>query len=331
MAQNLSKPGGSKLWNANQRADTADMNGIGTLAEQSLWDGFAARVFGDAPDGFVGDDCLPGKGVGDLEYYVGTGMGLISLVGGSFECDYTPIYVNSLQSGSCDAHDATNPRIDILSLAPLEVDDEASTEKILSGGVLVAQSKYTRRRRSFVLTYTAGTPAAMPAQPATPADNLLVATINVPAAAGAITVNDARTRIGVSTSAMEPMPVIPQVLGLSAESGNARTASVTIKDLDGNTVARTQRVIIEVLDDNGDIDSTVGTATIGAGTALSTTAKARVVAETGTDGTMTISVRDVLGTLSGNLWLKIQPVSEPELTSGPVQPGVATVTQVAFT
>lgn len=69
-------------------------------------------------------------------------------------------------TGTVTAANATNPRIDILYL---KINDNAQDGSGLANGVV---------------GYLAGTPAATPAAPATPARSLLLATISVPAVGG---------------------------------------------------------------------------------------------------------------------------------------------------
>lgn len=344
MAQNLAKPGGARKWNTNEAVASADMIKAGTIAEQSFWDGFVARLFGGAPGGFLGADCLGAKGAGDLDYTVEAGMGIIPLTGGDFDPDYTPLYVDVQQTGTADAHDGANPRIDILSLAPLDVDDVSSSVKIKSGGAINPQTLTTRRRRSFALVYTAGTPAGSPSAPATPAGHLPVAELAVPAAAGPLVATDTRVLIGtvadgIAAGAVTPAKLSEQttwlkLTSLGAEAGNIRSAAFQLTDQNGDAVARVQQVVVAVYTDAGDVNTAVATAdgfTSNPGTQLSNggaTAAGRIIAATDGTGNFIIDVEDQTAALVGALWLHVQPVSD---NGSVMEAGEATVLSVSFT
>lgn len=347
MAEPIERPGGIALFNTNQRADSDDVNRIGTMAEQSLYDGILARVMAGA-DGFFGADCLPSKGAGDLDYLVEPGVGLFkdTAEADAFEPIYKPIFIAAQQSGTLSAHDPTNPRIDILTLAPATVDDENDTRKILTAGVLTPTSVDTRRRRAFTLGVVAGTPAGSPSVPATPAGTIKIAEITVPATSGPITVTDVRPKVGtvedgvadaaittpkIADQAVTPakLSVVPVVWEGSAnpESGNAIVYDLQASDVDGGDISRTQLFLATVYDYNGVADAAAFTVDISSGgSALSNAPNARVLFSPGGDGGCSIVVTDVSGTYSGAVMLKIEPIHD----ENNVQPGYTFLTSLVF-
>lgn len=332
MAQNLLEPGGSALWVDDQQADTPEMNAGGTMAEQTLWDGFVARLT-QGESGFFADDCTPAKGAGDLDYTVLAGMGIVDVValGGTADArepTYTPIYVPTLQSASVAAHDPADPRKDILTLKPSNVDDESSTLQIFDGvGGFTPTSLPTRRRRFFTLNAITGTPAPGPVAPATPAGELRIALIDVPATSGPITVTDERAIIGIRGDTTKPRRVRAVVTAISVEASDIITASIQLQDTEGNIILENRRFIATVFGDTGIVDSAVLRINgVGAGLAQSSTSAARVVFDTSTGGLAALAVEDVTAALAGNAWLRFEMVEGYSSAGTPViEPANSTI------
>lgn len=347
MAQDLTRPGGSALFNSDQRVDTDDINAIGTMAEASLWDGLVAR-FTDGINGFFGDDCIPVKEAGDLDYSVATGMGIVDVpsLGGVAPVrspKYTPIYVDTIQNGSANTHDPTNARKDILTLKPSSVDDTDDTLQIFDGvsGFTPTLLK-TRRRRNFTLNYIAGTPSGSPAAPATPAGELRIALIDVPAISGPIVVSDERVEIGIVTDAIANDSVTAaklekpttwfRVTAITAEASNKRDIEFSHEDLAGLVQSHVQRFIVEVYTEPGIVNSSLWTADAdSAGSTQISNAGAaagRVIGETDGSGVFAVTIEDQSAIAVASAWVHIQPVS----TNGtPVRPGEASIIEVTFT
>lgn len=341
----LSDPGGVSLFTTNQLISKEKAQDIGELAEKSLWDGFVNATFDG--EGFIAEGCFPSKGAGDLDWLVELGAGVVDdPAADNFSTDFQPFFVPAQQSGTLSAHDGVFARIDIITLSALFVDEESSSEKVLSGGSLIPATLDTKRRRSFTLTVTEGTPSGSPAQPSTPSGHILCAVIDVPAISGAITVTDARARAGTKSGALSYRPWRAVPTTLAAKSGNARVITMQAQDMEGNDIgfpagseaSSLQRMhfVIELTDINGkpaNVSSgyQVGAAAVG-WTQLSNSANDRIVGKiTSSSGEFEVVIDDTLvDALQADM--KVTPItyySDDTTARGPV--GYPTLTFVDFT
>lgn len=175
------------------------------LAMMGYYDGQnftpVSGVFGEPGRG--PDHLKVTKGTGDLEYGVAIGCGLAfdsTQADDDFnELDYQMVLLDTpILNNSVGAHDATNPRIDVISIAPATVEDvpESRVTRNVSPPGLTTTPTPTvnvRSRPGGTVTVTAGTPAVSPVAPATPNGHIKLAEVLVPAVSGAITVTDARS------------------------------------------------------------------------------------------------------------------------------------------
>ncbi|GEM_PF-5268241 len=161
----------------NQRADSADFVAIGTLALDNL---HLALLNGFAPsDGWI----MPGEMDWDsgMQCYlrtplvVATSQGLVALA--------------SDESIVPAVGDGSNPRIDLVSVGWQAVDGSLEEKQFINTdtGASYPDDIVTRKRWEPVVTLTAGTPAASPSRPATPANHVALWEILVPTGATALT------------------------------------------------------------------------------------------------------------------------------------------------
>lgn len=206
MADPITAHGGRMKWNTGESIGATDLERMGQIASQSLFHTLA-RFFrnntGDPQSGFFGDDCLV-SAVGGLDVQVAAGLGLIydAAESDGYDTHYKPIVVAAADVQTLAAHDPSNPRIDLVALAPATADEDSQTDQVKDPGTgaVSSQSINKRVRHSYALQVVQGTPAASPSAPATPAGYLAVAEVTVPAGAGALTVADARDVLVLTTN-----------------------------------------------------------------------------------------------------------------------------------
>ena len=233
-------------------------------------------------NGFFGSDCLVSSS-GGLNYSVATGMGLFydGTITDAFTAQYRPIMVPTAITGSLGARDATNPRIDIICLAPDLTTDTSETVSVMAGDGSTSTTTLNRRSLYYrAIQIVAGTPAASPAAPSTPSGYIKIAQCLVPAAAGAITVTDYRPILKLSPDAIGAGAVttasladgavtnvkitdgtiagakltqVPCYAALTpaAESANTIATAIQIKDVDGNTLTGIKYVRLTLETVNG--------------------------------------------------------------------------------
>src|SRR5688572_15755804 len=191
------RPGGHVIFNTGEKITSADLNEVGTMGLQSLYNGVLARLLqddvdGDPKEGFAGNDCLVTVSSGlTLEVAAGVGLYYDTAATDEFGLIYRPIVVDAAFQVTLDPHEA-DPRIDVVSLAPATEDDEQESRSVKDpdAGTVSTQSVYKRRRLSYSVTVTKGTAAASPTPPSTPSGHLKIAEARVPATAGAVTLDD---------------------------------------------------------------------------------------------------------------------------------------------
>ncbi|MCI0346890.1 MAG: hypothetical protein L0221_15840 [Chloroflexi bacterium] len=203
MAHPRTRPGGHVLWSTGEKITSADLNEVGTMALQSLFNGVLARlvqsdVDGDPIEGFVGDDCLVTVSA-DLTLDIAAGFGVFydTTAADEFGTVLKPICVPATFQVTLGARDATNLRVDIVCLAPAITDDQSESRNVKdpSDGSLSTTSVNKRRQLYYASQVVAGTPAASPTAPATPSGYIKLAECRVPATAGAVLIDDFRPRL----------------------------------------------------------------------------------------------------------------------------------------
>ncbi len=201
MAEPLSRAGGRRKLNANEKVIADTFRQVGALAEQGYLNVLAARLFGNV-SGVLGNDCAPSQSGGDLDWEMTEGLAFVKDTGETdvFEPIYKPIPVDVAQGATLAAHDGSFARKDLLSIGPATVDEEEVSRQIFTNpsGPFVPTDVDTHTRRTFELTVTTGTPAGSPSLPSTPAGHIQIAEFNVPAVAGTMTVVDLRTALLIS-------------------------------------------------------------------------------------------------------------------------------------
>jgi hypothetical protein len=212
MAHPITRAGGHVLFATGEKGLIEDINDVGLMALQSICNGLAAQLFqgadGNPINGFFGDGCKVTASGLTATIPAGYGIYYDTTATDEFGLVYRPIVVPVATTQAIDAHHATNRRYDLISLAPATDDDQSATRNVKNPSTLVVSSTNVdkRRRLYYTLTYTAGTPAATPADPATPAGHIAIARIRVPAAAGAVSVDDLRPKLQIAAQAASEPP-----------------------------------------------------------------------------------------------------------------------------
>lgn len=104
---------------------------------------------------------------------------------------------------------------------------------------------------------------------------------------------------------------IKVVFGDAVVTGNVTQIPIQIKDLDGNTVSEAVELWC-VARDAAFVqanDTLIRLSEVGAGTEISTTAKANLLLRTSTSGTATLAVTDVNNNLSATYYVVVTPVN----------------------
>ncbi len=323
MTQDLKNPGGIQSFQTNMRADSTRFNQVGTMAEQSLWNGAIAGLF-HGRDGFISIGCRPSKGAGDLDWLVDPGMAVITLPANLDPKEPTtiPIYVDVQQPGTFAAHDGANPRIDIISVGPLSIEDEVEATKVFSGGSsLNPDTHATRSRRSFELEVTQGTPAASPVAPATPVGHLLVGQFAIPAVSGPITsVADSRQLTGIASEANQHRTWKPFASALTAKAASIRTVTIRIFSLEGTSYVapegwpadNDQRYYMRARVYDADFVTDPAlyriTSPSGAGNVTAINKAEMLIKTTAGVGIFDLPIEDVTGIYTGTLFLELTPM-----------------------
>ena len=234
----LAQVGAFRNWNAGELMTYVEFN-----EEQFLAVGMLLHVLGrmcveDAADtpasGFVGDDLLPAKGTGDLDWTVEAGLGFqyVSASSGVWEHGYQPVLRPTQVTGTLSAHDATHPRIDLIVAKAATTTDSAENRSVkdVGTGAVAIQSVNTRRVYLADVIVVEGTPATPAVAPAVPAGYMQIASIAVPATSGPITVTDTRPRLALGQSwSPTPAPSYawPHVVGGADTWGGATSLVVS--------------------------------------------------------------------------------------------------------
>ncbi len=118
-------------------------------------------------------------------------------------------------------------------------------------------------------------------------------------------------------------------LTAAAEAGNAIAVTINVTDLNGNAVARAQRLHCH-LRDAAMLDAVAASFTMaetGAGSAVSTTTKPSLLIDTDASGDATVTVTDVSGSFAGTVYLEVQPLPA---TGSPSKSGLPAMIALTF-
>lgn len=236
---------GSTRWAANQAVTSTQLQNTALIALKTILDGLVGPRHADqsSPDsdyesGFFGAwSSLPSQGGSTLEVDIAAGAGLYSRadmgeadgVAGASAGDavdpadsaenYRPntmVFGVDEQTVTLGAHDATNPRIDVIyGIVTFAADDAQSVLIYPIGGPLSSTSTNQRIRWKLVLSVAAGTPAGSPTVPSIPAHALRVAHVYVPATSGSLTIKDARTLVRKTGTTEPNIPDRDEVSGIT--------------------------------------------------------------------------------------------------------------------
>lgn len=229
MADLHTRPGGHVIWEQGEKLTEADLERVGTMAEQTVLH-LLGRVLegadGNPISGFFGDDCKVTASGLTATIAAGFGLYFDSASTDEWGTHYKPIVLTTSTTQAINAHHATLNRWDLISLAPATEDDQSASRNVknLVTGDVASQTVDKRRRWGYTLTYTAGTPATPPTTPATPAGHIAIARIRVPPTSGAVSVDDLRPRLAIPAgTASEP----PKEYALNFVPGSSSELAVT--------------------------------------------------------------------------------------------------------
>ena len=203
----ITRPGGYLNTDTGEKILASDLDRVGGMALQSLWDGWLALLLrdgaGDPTTGFAGTDCAVILSVVPLTVQVAAGIGFYydTATADEFGPVYRPIVVGAAVATDLAAHDPADPRIDIVCLAPAYADDQPESRSVKdpATSVVSTQTVQKRKRANYTLQVVTGTPAASPAAPATPAGYVKIAECDVPAAVGNAVIRDRRPLVQPGT------------------------------------------------------------------------------------------------------------------------------------
>lgn len=251
----LERAGGRLNVETGQLLSATDVDRIGGMALQTLMS-FLSVFFMDEPrgvpmTGFPRDvlsrDHCRVSATGNLSFQVNTGFGMLynsAATADEFGPDeYMPIVVDSVISDSLAAHDPTNPRIDLVCLAPAWIDDQTASRNIKnpSSGAISSASVAQRRRLGATYQIVTGTPASSPSVPSVPAGYTVVGLAEVPAASGAAVWQDTREVLQLGTyfksqPAYATSDYVPLGTSSELEVTASSPAAMTVEVAEGRAV-----------------------------------------------------------------------------------------------
>lgn len=195
--------GAYRKWNTNESVPHDELQRTGTypltLVLDVLWGRFTKRRGSNNPDsGMWGDgDFRPQNGGNPLDVLVGAGIA--QFYDSSATSDYgtpsvRPIVMPDPVTVTLDAHDATNPRLDRISLKPKWTDGDSGSRRVRPAGPgsQVVQTLNRRTAATYELVVTKGTPSGSPSVPSLPSGSIPIAVVFIPPTSGAVSVVDAR-------------------------------------------------------------------------------------------------------------------------------------------
>ena len=157
-------PGGNFLFTANAIASAADQNYQGAMVFRTIFGLLCGRLFTNPVevtgplDGFFGEDCLV-EHVSAMNVRVKPGFGLqVVTPADNYSPSFQPVVVESNTTQAISTADATHPRIDVIAIKASTTDTESASRNTYGGGSSMVN---TVRKPSALISYTAGTPAAV--------------------------------------------------------------------------------------------------------------------------------------------------------------------------
>ena len=240
-------PGGNFLFTANAIASAADQNYQGAMVFRTLFGLFCARLFTNPVevtgplDGFFGEDCLV-EHVSAMNVRVKPGFGLqVVTPADNYSPSFQPVVVESNTTQAISTADATHPRIDVIAIKASTTDTESASRNTYGGGSSMVN---TVRKPSALISYTAGTPAASPVAPSTPAGYIKIAEVTVGAGATTVSgqIRDCRPLLRFDPAMVLAEPPAEYHTNFVPGSGNellvsvAGTGSIKVTVQDGEAV-----------------------------------------------------------------------------------------------
>lgn len=121
---------------------------------------------------------------------------------------------------------------------------------------------------------------------------------------------DASQRLAAMIKDDDLAQAVP-VLTVGTEDSNAIPVAIQLKDADGKNLASARRLLCQVFDADFEpgIEAELTSAETGAGTEVSTTAKATLLIDTDENGAAEVTVTDVSAALTATVYLKVSPVN----------------------
>lgn len=262
-----------RKFNDGEAVTTAYLNDLATEGQVTALDGALSLLFAlsgasvmTLSGGFLGRGFRPHNSGGSRTIYFDAGAAIYSREADGGLDPTDPAYANlpmllplynlvGTTSVTLDAHDATNPRWDLLSLAPVETLEDAANVRVRVSvpGTQAVQSLNRRARWYPQITVTKGTPAGSPTVPSLPAGHLRLGVAYVPAVSGDVLVYDRRTLTNVANAAA-PSPTsrfgnkcvvsglvtsLTSGLGVQVSAGSASDGSGNVRYFDAVTATLT--------------------------------------------------------------------------------------------
>lgn len=208
------------IFNERERLLSSDMNRQNSQA-QRMFRQFLRTMFSRqtsanglsvAQSGFIGDsfliqatspaslDVTVRAGMGFIDDSGGNGTDINSVVGMDDRCAYKPLYLDSAQTFTVPAPDATNPRFDIIEAKYERWLGDSSSRDIFDNGLAKYLPATVYKTLAWMLdgrvstngaaslNYKSGTPAGSPSAPSTTAGYVKLGEIYVPALAPSVAV-----------------------------------------------------------------------------------------------------------------------------------------------
>ena len=200
---------GQRLFSTGEAIPASALRNVGLRALQAVGDGALAMLAGSPgassitpSSAFIGGNSFrpvlssglnvsikPGRAV-----YVRSELDSYTPSSDPHGIDVIPLLLNTATTVTHDAHDATHPRWDIISVKWTTADADSGSRYVRTAGPGSQAVSALNESRSWAPTFTItkGTPGASPSLPTAPADKMTIAHVYVPATSGDVTVYDVR-------------------------------------------------------------------------------------------------------------------------------------------
>lgn len=178
-------------FNDGEEAVQEDYNAAQHLAERALQEALY-EIYGQE-SGFIGDGFLVEADSGmDLTMAIGLAYLFDSAEADPDQARYKVARSAAVREITVPAADPTNPRIDIVCIAPDRLLGDETERLYMDEGTsaITPEDLDKRDYESYAYSYVTGTPAGSPSAPAVPSGYTLVASIDVAAAASSISGGD---------------------------------------------------------------------------------------------------------------------------------------------